>query len=64
MKRKVRYPHFLMIFVDDLIVVTFLIAYLISIFQGQANGFISLVAIIFTALMILHINRLIKEKID
>ncbi len=53
-----------MIFVDDLIVVTFLIAYLISIFQGQANGFISLVAIIFTALMILHINRLIKEKID
>lgn len=63
MKKKFKYPHFLMMFVDDVIAVVILIAYLILAFKGHASGFLALVAAIFIFLLIWHINVLIKKGI-
>lgn len=61
MKKKFKYPHFLMMFVDDVIGVVALVAYLVTIFQGHASGFLALVVVIFVSFLIWHINMLIKK---
>lgn len=58
--KKVKYPHFLMIFVDDIIAILLLILYLITVFHGHANGGIALLVIVFAFIMFFHINRLIN----
>lgn len=58
--KKVKYPHFLMVFVDDIIAILLLILYLITVFHGHANGGIALLVIVFVLIMFFHINRLIN----
>lgn len=58
--KKVKYPHFLMVFVDDIITILLLILYLITVFHGHANGGIALLVIVFALIMFFHINRLIN----
>lgn len=58
--KKVKYPHFLMVFVDDIIAILLLILYLITVFHGHANGGIALLVIVFALIMFFHINRLIN----
>lgn len=58
--KKVKYPHFLMVFVDDIIAILLLILYLITVFHGHANGGIALLVIVFAFIMFFHINRLIN----
>lgn len=58
--KKFKYPHFLMIFVDDIIAILLLILYLIAVFHGHANGGIALLVIVFAFIMFFHINRLIN----
>lgn len=50
-----------MMFVDDVIGVVALVAYLVTIFQGHASGFLALVVVIFVSFLIWHINMLIKK---
>ncbi len=58
--KKFKYPHFLMMFVDDIIAILLLILYLITVFHGHANGGIALLVIVFAFIMFFHINRLIN----
>lgn len=58
--KKFKYPHFLMMFVDDIIAILLLILYLITVFHGHANGGIALLVIVFAYIMFFHINRLIN----
>lgn len=58
--KKVKYPHFLMVFVDDIIAILLLILYLTTVFHGHANGGIALLVIVFALIMFFHINRLIN----
>ncbi len=50
--KKFKYPHFLMIFVDDIIAILLLILYLITVFHGHANGGIALLVIVFASIMV------------
>lgn len=58
--KKFKYPHFLMIFVDDIIAILLLILYLTTVFHGHANGGIALLAVVFASIMVFHINRFIN----
>ena len=62
--KKFKYPHFLMIFVDDIIAILLLILYLITVFHGHANGGIALLVIVFASIMFFHINRLINYSVQ
>lgn len=50
--KKFKYPHFLMIFVDDIIAILLLILYLTTVFHGHANGGIALLAVVFASIMV------------
>ena len=62
--KKFKYPHFLMIFVDDIIAILLLILYLTTVFRGHANGGISLLVGVFVSIMVFHINRLINYRAE
>ncbi|KXN76497.1 hypothetical protein [Lactobacillus johnsonii] len=62
--KKFKYPHFLMIFVDDIIATLLLILYLITVFRGHANVGIALLVIVFVSIMVFHINRLINYSAE
>lgn len=62
--KKFKYPHFLMMFVDDIIAILLLILYLITVFRGHANGGIALLAVVFASIMVFHINRLINYSAE
>ena len=62
--KKFKYPHFLMIFVDDIIAILLFILYLTTVFRVHANGGIALLVGVFVSIMVFHINRLINYSAE